>query len=55
METYYGLDARLIVHVHDEFLRACGSHHICRTLISIGRLFSTNTWHQNQGNTSQEV
>jgi hypothetical protein len=34
MEIYNGLDARLIVHVHDEFLTARGSHHIRPAIIS---------------------
>jgi hypothetical protein len=34
MESYDGLVARLVVHVHDELLIACGSHHIHPTLIS---------------------
>jgi hypothetical protein len=35
VESYDGLDARLIVHVHNELLIAHGSHHIRPTLISI--------------------
>jgi hypothetical protein len=27
--SYDSLDARLVVHVHDELLTALGSHHIC--------------------------
>ena len=34
VESYDGLDANLIVHVHDELLTACGSHHIRPSLIS---------------------
>jgi hypothetical protein len=34
MESYDALDARLIVHVHDKILIACGSYHMCLTLVS---------------------
>jgi hypothetical protein len=34
MVTDDGLDSRLVVHVHDELLIACGSHHIRPGLIS---------------------
>jgi hypothetical protein len=34
VESYYSLNACLVVHVHDEFLIAHGSHHIFPTLIS---------------------
>jgi hypothetical protein len=34
VESYNGLDARLIAHVHDELLIARGSHHIRHALIS---------------------
>jgi hypothetical protein len=29
-----GMDVRLVVHVHDELLKARGSHHICPGLVS---------------------
>jgi hypothetical protein len=34
VESYDGLDTRLVVHVHDELLKAHGSHHIRPFLIS---------------------
>jgi hypothetical protein len=34
VESYNGLDAHLIVHVHDKLLIARGSHHIRHALIS---------------------
>jgi archaeosine-15-forming tRNA-guanine transglycosylase len=34
MKSYDGLDACLVVHVHDELLTSCGSHHICPATIS---------------------
>ena len=34
MESYDGLDARVVLLVHDELLTAHGSHHIRSTLIS---------------------
>jgi hypothetical protein len=34
VESDDGLDARLVVHVHDELLTIHGSHHIRPTLIS---------------------
>ena len=35
LETYGGMDARLVVHVHDEFFTTHGSHHIQTSLIYI--------------------
>jgi hypothetical protein len=35
METYDGLDAHLVVHVHDEFRTIYGSHRIRPALIYI--------------------
>jgi hypothetical protein len=34
VESYNGLDVRLVVYVHDELLIARGRHHICPALIS---------------------
>ena len=33
--SYDGLDARLVMHVHDEFFAAFGSHRICPGLMSV--------------------
>ena len=35
MVSYDGLDARLVVHVHDEYFTASGSHCIRPVLISL--------------------
>ena len=44
--SYDGLDACLVVHVHDEFFTASGSHHIRPVLISLlayEEILHTNT------------
>ena len=44
--SYDGLDARLVVHVHDEFFTASGSHRIRPVLISLlasEEILHTNT------------
>ena len=44
--SYDGLDARLVMHVHDEFFAAFGSHRICPSLMSIlasNEILHTNT------------